>query len=108
MKLAIGTVQFGTNYGVRSINKQVKFNEVKKILDYAYSKNISFLDTAVGYGRSEKILGKTDISNFSVVTKTRYFNNSEITNNDVKLMDKDFLDSLKNLKKKKYLFFNDT
>lgn len=99
MKLAIGTVQFGIKYGVRTINKQVKFNEVKKILDYAYSKNISFIDTAAGYGNSEKILGKTDISNFSIVTKTRYFNNFEITNNDVELMDKDFFESLKNLKK---------
>jgi aryl-alcohol dehydrogenase-like predicted oxidoreductase len=98
MKLALGTVQFGIDYGVNSLNGQVKSKEVKKILNYAYSKNIDLLDTALNYGNSEKIIGRFNVLNFKVVTKTRCFDNPKINNNDVKLLNNDFHQSLKNLK----------
>jgi aryl-alcohol dehydrogenase-like predicted oxidoreductase len=98
MKLALGTVQFGIDYGVNSLNRQVKSKEVKKILNYAHSKNIDLLDTALNYGNSEKIIGRFNVLNFKVVTKTRYFGNPKINNNDVKLLNNDFHKSLKNLK----------
>jgi aryl-alcohol dehydrogenase-like predicted oxidoreductase len=97
-KIALGTVQFGIDYGVNSVDGQVKPEEVKKILSYAHSKNIDLLDTAPAYGNSEKILGRMDILNFKVVTKTRHFDSLEIKNNDVKLLNNDFHHSLKNLK----------
>ena len=97
-KIALGTVQFGTDYGVNSVDGQVRPEEVKKILSYAHSKNIDLLDAAPAYGNSEKILGRMDISNFKVVTKTRHFDNTEIKNNDVKLLNNDFHHSLKDLK----------
>ena len=97
-KIALGTVQFGIDYGVNSVDGQVKPEEVKKILSYARSKNIDLLDTAPAYGNSEKILGKINISNFKVVTKTRHFDSLEINNNDVKLLNNDFHHSLKDLK----------
>jgi len=97
-KIALGTVQFGIDYGVNSVDGQVKPEEVKKILSYARSKNIDLLDTAPAYGNSEKILGKINISNFKVVTKTRHFESIEINNNDVKLLSNDFYNSLKNLR----------
>lgn len=100
MKLAIGTVQFGIDYGISPSNNQVRPVEIKKILDFAYSNNIDLLDTAIAYGTSEKILGKVNVSNFKVVTKTRYFDNPQINDNDVKLLNKDFHQSLENLKKK--------
>lgn len=98
MKLALGTVQFGIDYGISSLNGKVKSKEIKKILNYAYSKNIDLLDTALNYGNSEKIIGKFNALNFKVVTKTRYFDNLKINNNDVKLLNCDFHQSLKNLK----------
>ena len=98
MKLALGTVQFGIDYGVNSVDGQVRAEEVKKILSYAHSKDIGLLDTAPAYGNSEKILGRVNISNFKVVTKTRHFDSLEIHNNDVKLLNNDFHHSLKDLK----------
>jgi len=97
-KIALGTVQFGIDYGVNSVDGQVRPEEVKKILSYAHSKDIDLLDAAPAYGNSEKILGRMDISNFKVVTKTRHFGSLKITNNDVKLLNNDFHHSLKDLK----------
>jgi aryl-alcohol dehydrogenase-like predicted oxidoreductase len=97
-KIALGTVQFGINYGVNSVAGQVNPEEVKEILSYAHSANIDILDTAPAYGDSEKILGRMNISNFKVVTKTRHFDSIEINNNDVKLLNNDFHHSLKHLK----------
>jgi len=97
-KIALGTVQFGIDYGVNSVAGQVSSKEVKKIFSYAHSTNIGLLDTAPAYGNSEKILGRMNISNFKVVTKTRHFDSLEINNNDVKLLNNDFHHSLKDLK----------
>jgi aryl-alcohol dehydrogenase-like predicted oxidoreductase len=98
MKLALGTVQFGIDYGVNSADGQVRPEEVKKILSYACSKGIHFLDTAPAYGNSEKILGKANITNFKVVTKTRHFNSPKINKSEVHLLNNDFYHSLKDLK----------
>jgi len=97
-KIALGTVQFGTDYGINSENGQVQPEEVRSILNYAHSHNIDLLDTAPAYGNSEKILGGVNVSNFKVVTKTRHFDGLEIDNNDVKLLNNDFNHSLKDLK----------
>ena len=97
-KIALGTVQFGIDYGVNSVAGQVSSKEVKKIFSYAHSTNIGLLDTAPAYGNSEKILGRMNILNFKVVTKTRHFDSLEINNNDVKLLNNDFHHSLKDLK----------
>ncbi len=57
MELAIGTVQFGMNYGV--------FNQEKKdvdycirCLDYATQNGINAIDTATAYGIAEQVTGK--------------------------------------------------
>ncbi len=97
-KISLGTVQFGIKYGLNPNKKMVNEEEVKKILNYAKLEKIDLLDTAHSYGVSEKILGKLDISNFKVVTKTRHFDNNEINENDLKLINIDFQNSLKNLK----------
>ena len=97
-KIALGTVQFGIDYGVNSVDGQVGPEEVKKILSYANLKGVGLLDVAPAYGNSEKILGRMNVSNFKVVTKTRHFDSLEIDNNDVKLLNNDFHHSLKDLK----------
>ena len=71
MKLALGTVQFGLNYGVSNINGQVSPQEVGRILKYAADTGIRLLDTAQGYGDSERVLGQYDLSTFKVVTKVK-------------------------------------
>ena len=68
-KIALGTVQFGLDYGVANITGQVDTNEVKKILAFAKKEGIDTLDTAIGYGDSEKNLGHTGIDDWNVITK---------------------------------------
>ena len=97
-KIALGTVQFGIDYGISSIDGQVQPKEVEAILNYAYVKGINLLDTAPAYGDSEQDLGKINVNNFKIITKTRHFDNSEITSNDLELLDQDFSRSLDNLK----------
>jgi len=69
MKLALGTAQFGLNYGVSNTSGQVGILEVSAILKEAKKYNINTLDTAAVYGNSESVLGKVGISQFNVVTK---------------------------------------
>jgi aryl-alcohol dehydrogenase-like predicted oxidoreductase len=70
MKLALGTVQFGLNYGITNDAGKVSFSEVQKILSFAKSIGITTLDTAAAYGESELTLGKANASeHFKLVTK---------------------------------------
>ncbi|MDR0701101.1 MAG: aldo/keto reductase [Azoarcus sp.] len=68
-KLALGTAQFGLSYGVANQNGKVAFKEVQRILSRAREAAIRVLDTAIGYGESEIVLGKIGISDFHVVSK---------------------------------------
>jgi len=69
MKLALGTVQFGLDYGVANNNGQVSLDEAGKILKFASSCALDTIDTAIAYGDSERVLGKHDLSAYKVVTK---------------------------------------
>lgn len=70
MKLALGTVQFGLDYGISNKKGKVSLELVKEIFDYAKEMGIDTLDTASLYGSSEEILGKFDLEDFNVITKT--------------------------------------
>ena len=69
MKLALGTAQFGLDYGLSNTSGQVKLPEVKSILEEAKKYNIDTLDTAIAYGNSESVLGEIGVDKFNVVTK---------------------------------------
>ena len=69
MKIALGTVQFGLDYGISNKNGQIKLEDVGKILDIAFTNGIDTLDTAHAYGNAEEVLGKFNLSRFKVVTK---------------------------------------
>jgi len=78
-KLAIGTVQFGLDYGIANQNGQVNANEMLSILDFAYENDINTLDTAKAYGNSEKSIGKylkQTEKTWSVITKVSDSNQS--------------------------------
>jgi aryl-alcohol dehydrogenase-like predicted oxidoreductase len=68
-KLALGTVQFGLNYGVANKFGIVEPSEVKKIFLLAKKSKINLIDTAIGYGQSEKIIGKIGILDFNFISK---------------------------------------
>lgn len=68
-KLALGTVQFGLAYGVANVAGQISPDDVGRILAIARANGIDTLDTAVAYGTSELVLGRTGADAFKVVTK---------------------------------------
>lgn len=57
-KIVLGTVQFGTNYGINNSSGQVKPDEVATILRIASRGGIKTLDTSSAYGTSEQVLGE--------------------------------------------------
>jgi len=70
MKLALGTVQFGTDYGAFNAEGRVDEAMVVACLDRAQARGIDLLDTARAYGESEAVLGRLDAaSRFRIVTK---------------------------------------
>ena len=68
-KLALGTVQFGLKYGIANKIGQIRFEDVKKILQFARNVNIDLIDTAISYGDSEKVIGDVSIKDFKFVSK---------------------------------------
>lgn len=94
-KLALGTVQFGLDYGITNQTGQVSMEDVANILQIAKNNSIDTLDTASGYGNSEQVLGEVGIDNYQIITKTTSIKNGvkEVVNN--------FHQSLKNLKQPK-------
>ena len=55
-KLAIGTAQFGSIYGIANKTGKIKYSEAKEIIKFAKKNNIKTIDTASAYGESEKLL----------------------------------------------------
>jgi aryl-alcohol dehydrogenase-like predicted oxidoreductase len=68
-RLAIGAVQFGLPYGIANQVGQVSRDEVAKILGHAWAAGMDTLDTAIGYGDSEAILGEIEVDQWQVITK---------------------------------------
>jgi aryl-alcohol dehydrogenase-like predicted oxidoreductase len=69
VKLAIGTVQFGLDYGIANTLGRVTNSEVAAVLTTARNCGMDTLDTAIAYGDSESVLGTMDLSSWKVVTK---------------------------------------
>ena len=72
-KLALGTAQFGLNYGVSNVCGKVHILEVERILRTAWDLGIDTIDTAAAYGTSEAVLGSlpNSFKVFSTFTKLR-------------------------------------
>lgn len=68
-KIALGTVQFGLDYGISNSNGKTSEEEVAAILDLASEHGIKILDTAQAYGSSEEVLGRHHQERFDIVTK---------------------------------------
>lgn len=69
MKLALGTVQFGLNYGVANTHGQTSLTEATAIVEEARRAGIDTLDTAIGYGDSEQRLGEIGVEGWKIVSK---------------------------------------
>ncbi|MDP9087164.1 MAG: aldo/keto reductase [Pseudomonadota bacterium] len=70
MDLALGTVQFGMLYGVAGGKCLPTDDEVRRILELAFERGITMLDTAPAYGNIEARLGSLcDNLDFKIVSK---------------------------------------
>jgi aryl-alcohol dehydrogenase-like predicted oxidoreductase len=68
-RLALGTVQFGQNYGIANQGGQVPLDEAKAIIKRSHESGMNTLDTAIGYGDSEQRLGQIGIQDWQIVSK---------------------------------------
>ena len=100
MKLALGTVQFGLSDGVSNTHGKTTEQQALDILEYAWRSGINTLDTASGYGDSEKVIGRlVDPYKWNIFTKTPHFSGKKISKDQLKLLDIVFKQSLINLKR---------
>ena len=98
-KIGLGTAQWGTKYGVTNFAGKTNSSEVIKILSYASSLGISYIDTAPLYGDAEFVLGKyKNLEKFKIITKTIKISKSVVTKNDALQLINTFYDSLDKLK----------
>ena len=68
-KIGIGGAQFGMNYGISNLAGKISYIDGKNILNAAYLNDICFLDSALGYGECETVLGRIGVQNWNVITK---------------------------------------
>lgn len=68
-RLALGTVQFGLEYGVANQRGRVTVEEGQKILTEARRAGVDTLDTAIAYGDSETTLGEIGVGNWRIISK---------------------------------------
>ena len=68
-RLALGTAQFGLNYGIANQTGQVLVNDAAIILDCAAAAGLDTLDTAIAYGDSEERLGQIGVNQWQIVSK---------------------------------------
>jgi aryl-alcohol dehydrogenase-like predicted oxidoreductase len=69
MNLALGTAQFGMQYGVANNSGQPSEAEIKEILQIAGANGINALDTAIAYGDCEERLGRIGVPNWQIISK---------------------------------------
>ncbi len=69
MKIGIGTVQFGLNYGISNFSGKVSEKVARKILYTGFSSSIDTIDTANNYGESERVLGRLALKRAKIITK---------------------------------------
>jgi aryl-alcohol dehydrogenase-like predicted oxidoreductase len=55
--LALGTAQFGLDYGLTNFAGKLSSSEIERILQHAQARGISWLDTAAAYGDAEARIG---------------------------------------------------
>lgn len=98
-KIAIGTAQWGMNYGISNNKGQTSTSEAQNILITAKQVGITLIDTASLYGDAEVVLGKINTNSFSISSKTPHFQSEMITEDDVNLLIQSLDTTLKRLKR---------
>ena len=98
MKLAIGSVQLGMRYGINN-NKRINKVEFKKIEKLILLSKVSYIDTSINYGFSEKVIGNSKLNNLKIISKIKLPSDYKIRKDDIKkFVNKEIQSSLKRLK----------
>lgn len=82
-KVALGTAQFGMNYGINNLRGKIPRDEVFDILNLALKSGVNTLDTAYSYGESETLIGEFIAENkkdFHIISKLPKCELSEVEN----------------------------
>lgn len=100
MKLGLGTVQFGMNYGISNTRGKPSDDEIKRTLDVAHGAGIQIIDTAHTYGESEAALGRNLPAkhDFRIVTKTLPLRTETVSEGDIQQIISAFHLSLERLR----------
>lgn len=100
LKIALGTAQFGMNYGITNKKGQVSAETVQKILKIAKKHGIEYLDTAKAYGNNEDIVGNNIPvhSKFKIISKLKPQNKKSYTRQDEDMWELELNESLRKLK----------
>jgi aryl-alcohol dehydrogenase-like predicted oxidoreductase len=69
LKITLGTVQFGIQYGISNTHGVPSDSELESIFSVASKLGIQQLDTAKAYGNAEERIGKLSNSKFDIITK---------------------------------------
>jgi aryl-alcohol dehydrogenase-like predicted oxidoreductase len=101
MRIAIGSAQFGKNYGLSNTYGQSDKDEVKKILQYAIDNGVALIDTAPSYGQAEDVLGEViNKIKFKIITKTPVFAQTVLNKSHAESLRQSFFQSQLKLKQK--------
>jgi aryl-alcohol dehydrogenase-like predicted oxidoreductase len=100
LKLGIGTVQFGSDYGISNTSGKTSLKEVQSILKVATENGVDVLDTAYFYGDSESVIGRClpEQNRFRIITKTPSFKKNRYSADDGNIIKKAFCESLERLR----------
>ena len=102
LKLALGTVQFGLDYGISNRQAQTSLEEARSIVDRGLDAGLDLLDTAPGYGVSEAVLGEILGDRAPrIVTKTPQFRRQRIERKDGRLLRESLFRSLEHLRRER-------
>ncbi|MAC40854.1 MAG: LPS biosynthesis protein [Pelagibacterales bacterium] len=94
MKIALGTAQWGMNYGISNSHGIPSDEELKAVFSIAQKNNINLFDTAFEYGNAEKRLGQISVKENKIITKVGSFSEHNCLKNQLD-------NSFKNLDRKK-------
>ena len=68
-KLILGTANFGMAYGLKNNFSQIQRSNVSELLETCVELGVYKLDTAIDYGKADKIIGSQKIQHFQITTK---------------------------------------
>lgn len=101
-RIALGTAQFGLDYGITNTTGRVGGEDVGRMLDTAWRGGVGLLDTAAAYGGSEESLGQALEGQhgrpWRLITKTVPLRKNAITASDIDVVDQGFAASLRHLR----------